>query len=189
MRGQDGDINSTESLRILGFNFSNRPDAVHHVTGVIKSMYGKLWTLRFLKRSGMSCSDLLKIYKVVIRSAAEYCSVVYHSLIPAYMSAKLEQVQRQAVKIIYGWKCDYGRVLEDGLLETLEERREKNCLKFALKCVNTERFGRKWFPYTEIDRDARSTTRRVYRENVCRTDRERNNPIQYMLRALNANER
>ena len=75
----------------------------------------------------------MSIYKTVIRPAAEYCSVAYHSLIPKYLVEALERAQKQAMKVIYGVELDYGMLLENGVLEGMEERREKNCLKFAFK--------------------------------------------------------
>ena len=55
----------------------------------------------------MSKNRLLQVYKQIIRSGAEYCSTVYNSLIPLYMSDKLEQEQKQAIKIIYGYDVNY----------------------------------------------------------------------------------
>ena len=81
----------------------------------------------------MSANDLMKIYKAVIRAGVEYCSVVYHSLIPEYMAAKLERVQIQAMKIIHGRNLDYKQLLDSGQLEVLEERRENAVRKFAIK--------------------------------------------------------
>ena len=92
-----------------------------------------LWSLRYLKRNGMEISDLIKVYKTMIRPAVEYASVVYHSLIPAYQASKLESVQKNAMQIIYGWTVDYGKLLEDGVVESLEERRIDAVKKFALK--------------------------------------------------------
>ena len=128
---------------------------------------------------------MMKIYKVVIRSAIEYCSIVYHSLIPGYLAERLELLQKQAMKIIYGSGLDYRRLVESGRIETLESRREAACLKFALKNCQTERFGKKWFPLNGNEREVRSTTRRKYEEKNCRTERALNNPLQYMIRLLN----
>ena len=50
---EQGDINSTTSLKILGFNFGVEPNAVYHVTLLIEKFYRKLWSLRFLRKSGM----------------------------------------------------------------------------------------------------------------------------------------
>ena len=97
IRTDDGEINSSETLKILGFQFDSKPNAVYHVTETINKFYSKLWTLRFLRKSGMRANDLQKIYSVIIRPAVEYCSIVYHTLIPEYMSDRLEMVQKQAI--------------------------------------------------------------------------------------------
>ena len=129
----------------------------------------------------MAPADLLKIYFTVIRLAVEYCSVVYHSLIPGYVVEKLERLQKQAIKIIYGNGVDYDGMVEDGSIEALEARRTAACLRFAQKASETERFGPKWFPRNRNDREVRSSTRRVFVEKNCRRERDCNNPIQYMV--------
>ena len=79
IRVRDGEeIISGQSLKILGFDFNDDPSATHHVTGVINKMYGKLWVLRFLKRSGMEKDQLMKVYKEVIRTSAEYSLSLIH---------------------------------------------------------------------------------------------------------------
>ena len=172
-------------MKILGFYFDSNSTAVCHVNETINKFYSKLWTLRFLKRSGMASADLLNIYNVVIRSAVEYCSVVYHPLIPAYMSDKLEQIQKQAIKIIFGNSVSYADLISEGRIETLKERRIKNIAKFANKAVLNPKFSEKWFPINTTERDARTSTRKKYIEKNCTTERSRNNPVQYMIRILN----
>ena len=123
----------------------------------------------------MSKSDMLNVYKTVIRPSVEYCAVVYHSLIPGYMSDKLEQVQRQALRIIYGWEVDIVALIENGTIEELSKRREDNSKKFALKALSSERFGGRWFPRNNSQRKVRGTTRRNFKEKNHKTDRARNN--------------
>ena len=60
------------------------------------------------------------------------------------MSSQLEQVQRQVMKIIYGWSVSYSGLLRDGEVESLEERRVKAIEKFALKNEGSGDFGRKF---------------------------------------------
>ena len=79
---------------------------------------------------------------------------------------------------------NYEALLENETIETLSSRREKDVLQFALKNCNNPRFSR-WFPLANTTRDARNTTRRIYVEKQCRTERTRNNPIQVMIRMLN----
>ena len=69
-------IESTTSLKLLGFNFDSRPNANKHVELLIEKFYSRLWTLRFLKKSGLEETKLLELYNSVLRSAVEYCSVV-----------------------------------------------------------------------------------------------------------------
>ena len=69
-----GKIVSTNTLRILGFDFDSTPSATHHVTGVIDKFYNKLWTLRFLKKGGMDQKNLFKVYVSIIRPSVEYCA-------------------------------------------------------------------------------------------------------------------
>ena len=185
INADNGKIESTDYLRILGFDFNNEPNAIFHVLGVIDKLYGKLWTLRFLKKSGMSQNNLLQIYCSVLRPSAEYSSIIYNSLIPEYVSAKLEAVQRQAMKIIYGWDINYDELISNNVISTLKSRREDASLKFAFKASKSPRFGPVWFTENPVERSARCTTRKHYIEENCRTERGRNNPIQYMTRMLN----
>ena len=93
---------------------------------------------------------------------------------------------RQALKIIYGWEEDIGRIMEIKNIETLVERREKNVLNFALKNEDKERFGRRWFCKSlETQRGVREGTRSKYRMPICRTERMKNNPVIYMTKKLN----
>ena len=101
------------------------------------------------------------------------------------MSDKLEQVQKQAIKIIFGYDVDYQSLVDNGTIETLKSRREQNSLKFAIKTSANPRFAPSWFPKNNSDRIVRETTRKVYREQKCRTERLRSNPINYMVRQLN----
>ena len=43
-------INSTDSIKLLGFTFDTRPNANKHVEIVIEKFYARLWTLRFFKK-------------------------------------------------------------------------------------------------------------------------------------------
>ena len=186
IRTETGEITSTNRLKILGFYFDQTPSATCHVTEIISRFYGKLWTLRFLKKSGMGTDGLLQVYQTIIRAAVEYCSVVYHSLIPQYMADRLELVQRQALRIIYGRGMEYENMVNGGEIETLAERREKACLRFATKAAASERFGEKWFRKKEdTGPTVRTKTRRKYYERKCRTERFRNNPVNSMTRILN----
>ena len=147
---QDLKISSTDQLELLGFVFDSHPNANKHVEMLVEKFYSRLWTLRFLKKSGLEQSKLLEIYNSVIRSAIEYCANVYHSMITKNLSEKLESMQRQALRIIYGWDANIEQVMAARGIETLFERREKSLLNFALKNEHKERYGKRWFKETTV---------------------------------------
>ena len=137
----------------------------------------------------MTPDKLLAVYKSVIRPTADYCSVVYNSLIPKYISDSLEAAQRHALRIIYGRDADINQIMENKDIETLLKRREKKSLEFAIKAASSERFGKRWFVKNTAERPARDTTRKKYIEKFTRSERGRNNPILHMTRLLNEHER
>ena len=71
-------------------------------------------------------------------------------------------------------------------IETLEARRESAVLRFALKNESREKYGRRWFKKNEeLEINMRPNTRNIYSERRSRTERMRNNPVNYMTRMLN----
>ena len=96
---------------------------------------------------------------------------------------RIERLQRQSLKIIYGFDRSYKSLLEETKIEELQERRDKAVLKFAKKCI-AGNFGH-WFPPNQAARRTRKSL--PYREDFAR-DRMRKTPIYTMRRALNAQE-
>ena len=90
------------------------------------------------------------------------------------------------MRIIYGWDGNIRDTMETKGIESLQDRREEMVLKFALKNEENKRYGQRWFKKSEETiREVRSTTRKKYQEQFCRTDRLKNNPINYMTKKLN----
>ena len=78
----DGEkINSSTSLKILGFMFGNKPNVQCHVDYIVRKTNAKLWTLRNIKKAGMHVEDMLKIYNTVIRPTFDYAAPTYHSML------------------------------------------------------------------------------------------------------------
>ena len=76
--------------------------------------------------------DLKQIYISQVRGKLEQSAVVWHSSLTKRNESDIERVQRSALKIIL--KDDYNNY-QDALkglnLQTLKDRREYLCLKFA----------------------------------------------------------
>ena len=160
------------------------------MAGLVEKFYSRLWTLRFLKRSGLPKGKLIEVYCTIIRPAIEYSSVVYHTLISNELAEKLEAMQRHAVRIICGFDGDVRNKMEDIGMSTLRERREEAVLKFAIKNERNPRYGGRWFQETQQrERSVRASTWSKYVEQRCRTGRMQNNPINYMTKMLNEHYR
>ena len=90
-----------------------------------------------LKYVGTQRADLLDVYSIFIRSLVEYCSVCWHSSLTVEQSACIERVKKISLRIILGEDyINYEGALLICNLDTLQNRREKRCLNFALKCLN-----------------------------------------------------
>ena len=175
-------IESRESMKMLGVQFSNNPDMTAHVSEIRRKFRTRMWTLRHLGHRGFSTADLLKVYLSTIVPCHDYCSVVFHSSLTKQQSNSIERLQAQALKCIYGYDYSYRALLEMTGLPTLEARREARCDRFALKCAASDKFVN-WFPLERNPRPVRD--RNLYKEFRARTVRLMNSPLFDLRRRLN----
>ena len=76
---------------------------------------------------------------------------VWHSSLTKKDSRDLERVQKSALKVILGEKyTSYEEALRAIRIDSLEERREKICLKFAQQCLRNDKL-RDMFPMSQSD--------------------------------------
>ena len=185
----DGErIQSGPTLKILGFSFDERPGVHLHVELMLNKVRNKLWTLRHLKRSGLSQDDLLGIYKSSIRPILDFACPTYHLQLTSEMSCEIESLQADAMKIIFGRNVSYQTVLDHNKIEEHRIRRQNIASKFALKNLANEKFSEKWFPRNPTpEYNLRNVE--PYVEYRSRTERYRKSPLQHMRRLLNQNHR
>ena len=93
-----------ESMNILGFNFSSRPDISAQVEAIKKKFQTRIWILRHLYSSGFSEEVLLRVYRSVILPVHDYCSTVYPSSLTQTQTNALERLQAQALNAIFGYE-------------------------------------------------------------------------------------
>ena len=80
--------------------------------------------------------DLKQIYMLQIRSKLEQSAVVWHSSLTKKNISDLERVQKSALMLILKERyVRYKNALNVIGIDSLEQRREKLCLKFAKACV------------------------------------------------------
>ena len=175
-------IESGQSLKVLGWHFSDRPTPDAQIAVLKKRFRERYWVLRHLKHNGFETEDLLKVYASMLRPVADYMSKVYHSMITDSQDEAIERLQTHALRCIYGARLSGRRMREMAGIETLRQRRIGHCDKFAAKCVQSVRFSG-WFPENVRRRSTRN--REEYLEEYARCNRLMNSPLFYMRRRLN----
>ena len=121
---------------------------------LIKKANSRLELLRKVAEFTSSIEDKKTIYLLYIKSILEQSCVVWHSSLTQENSEDLERVQKAAIRIILGQKYEkYEDALIKVNLDSLKERREKLCKKFAQKCLDSDNvicnnmFEKKTEPY------------------------------------------
>ena len=178
-------IYSGTSMKVLGFEFSNRPTVSAHVQMVCKKLRRKYWVLYHLGRLGFDKKELVKVYRSSILPIADYCCVVYHSMLTDEQDEQLENAQIGALRAIFGYKMSARKLREAANIKTLRKRRIELCDNFARKCIQSEKFCH-WFPLKTGRRSARG--KELYREEYARCDRLKNSPLFYLRRRMNGKE-
>ena len=132
------------------------------------------------KLPGASKETLIDIYRLFCRSVLEFGAPVWSGGLTKGNREDIERVQRNALKIVFGVNSDYKECLLELEEDTLKDRREKLCLRFAENCTKDAKFS-KWFK-TGI----KTRTRILYSEPEAKTRRYRNSAIPYLTRLLNS---
>ena len=155
---------------------------------LVKSAYSRITMLSKLKYTGVKFVDLLDIYKLFIRSRAEYLSVTWHSSLTAAESHKIENIQKTSLKIILAeGYVDYLSSCELSGLQKLSDRRETRCLAFAKRCLLNPQ-TKDMFPLNEQGPlNIRNTEK--YIVNFARTENYKNSAVPYCQRLLNEDYR
>ena len=145
--------------------------------------------LRKVASFGAKVEDLKTIYILSIRSQLEQSAAVWSSSLTEQNKADLERVQRSALKIILGPKYEsYKKALVKLNIETLEERREYLCLKFAQKCTKNEK-TKQMFPLNRKMYQMNTRNKEKYLVQYANTERLKKSAIVYMQNLLNQNEK
>lgn len=177
-------IESTNTMKLLGFVFGREPTVAAHVEEIQRKFRSRFWSLIFLKRAGISGNELFKIFNVFLRPIIEYCCIVYHPLLTTTQSNIIEKMQKQVVKLAFGWDRDYYVVCAEQDIQTLKKRRENYIDNFVMKAVRSSRFKEAWFPLREPD-IYNLRGRRPFIETKAKTKRYYCSPLSFMRRRAN----
>ena len=184
---QDEPVEIVSETKLLGTMIQSNLKWDKNTEAIIKGANKRMQMLHAARKFTSNIFDLKQIYTTFIRSKLEHSAVVWHSSLTQDNRTDLERVQKTAVKIIMGNKYkDYNHSLKYLKLDSLYERREKLSLKFAKKCLRTEKAE----SFFTINQNKFRNTRNFekYKVKYANTKRFQNSSIIYMQKLLNLHE-
>ena len=178
-------IGCSKSIRALGLHFSSKPNMDAQVAHIQRSVRGRFWILRNLKKNSFTQDELVRVYISMIRPVLDYGSVVYHSALTDEQDYALECLQTHALKCIFGPRISARKMRSMAGITTLRDRRVKQCDKFSGKLSKDPRFE-SWFLRKMTRRSGRSTrapnNNEIYLETKARCNRLHNSPMFFFRR-------
>ena len=153
---------------------------------IVKKASKRLHIIRVLRRCGLSASDMLVVYFSLVRSLLEYASPIWHTMLPTYLSDKIERVQKRAFRIIYP-PVDHEDALKIAQCTRLDERRQVICGKTFQKIQDPDSKLNHLLPPFRADmhdRELRNDSH--YWIPKCRTERYKNSFIPRMCSIFNS---
>ena len=121
-----------------------------------------------------------------MRCTADYCDMVYHSLLTDEQDLELKRLQHRALSVIFGPKISGRKMGALADLSTLRQHCIDHCDGFVGKCLKNDRFSG-WFPLNTNRRSSRTQTQnpKKYKESYARCERLRASPVFFFRRRLN----
>jgi hypothetical protein len=127
-------IERVGSCKLLGLIISSDLTWSDHVNKMCKKSGQRIYLLCLLRRAGVPPTDIIKVFKSLIRPILEYGSEVWHHALTKEQTRIIEQIQKRAVKIAYP-ELPYNEALHLCGLEKLEDRRAAQCKKLFSKIL------------------------------------------------------
>ena len=123
-----------KEAKLLGVIINDQLTWDPNTESLVKRANARMRLLHKLVEFEVPHKDLLNIYVLYVRSILEQSCQVWHSRLTLENITDLERIQKNALKIILkGSYVSYAQALDELNLESLYDRRELLCLKFAKK--------------------------------------------------------
>ena len=123
--------------KLLGVTLSSNLSWQAHVDNIVKKSSKALYMIHVMKKYRPTEAQLVSIYTTYIRPLVEYCAPVFHAGLTSYQASQIEKVQKRALKLIGGFDKSYQQLLQDLQLQSLADRRERLCLRFAKQMLKS----------------------------------------------------
>ena len=182
--GENDPIKVVQETKLLGYWITADLKPKKHVTHIIQKAMKRIWIIRRLKMAKCHKSDLIHIYKSIIRSILETDCPVFHSQLTLENSDNMERIQKIVLRIVLGAQyLGYDDACLKLNLESLKARRENLCLKFALKCLTNTNHSNLFVKNLGTSHATRNKL--TFLEPICHSSRYQNSPVPYLTTLLN----
>ena len=178
-------LNVVSEKTILGVKISEDLKWKSNTNFIVSKARGKMWMLRRLLHFNLSSFELFDVYTKEVRSILEYAVPVWHPGLTRKQSSEIEAVQKTSFKIILRQRySDYTSACAFFKTDTLEERRQQLCLRFARKNMKSD-FS--FFTPASNNFNLRNKKKKV-NEFKCRTTRFQRSSLPYLASILNSDK-
>ena len=188
LKMSDSTLEIIDQAKLLGVIITKDLSWDANTQSLVRRANARMRMLHKLLGYGVPVKDLLNIYVLYIRSVLEQSCTVWHSSLTSENSSDLERIQKNALKIILGENyLTYEQALASTGLESLHERRDSLCLRFARNCLKTSSVS-DMFPPNVVSPSAMNTRgREHFQVTKAKTERLKKSAIPHMQRLLNEN--
>ena len=176
-------LEEISEIKLLGVFIENSLKWTKNTDYICQKARQRIWLLRNMKKSGLTLAELIDAYIKEVRSLLEMAVPVWHSGLTKEESHQIERVQKAALTAIIGQNdLSYRKALELTKLDSLYDRRQKICLKFITKNINSQTplLSKTQKCYNTRDKS------KVVNEYQCRTSAFFNSPLPFLARLFNA---
>ena len=188
LRINDQPLEVIDSTRLLGTIISNDLKWDLNCESIVKKANARMELLRKVSRFCTDYDDLKNIYFLYIRSLLEQSATVWHSSLSEDNKNDLERVQKSALKIILDDRYQgYKKAFLKLDIESLNDRREKLCLSFAIKAAKNDK-SKHMFPLNLKTHNMETRETEKFKVQHALTDRLKNSALIYMQNLLNKHE-
>ena len=176
-------LNVVSEKTILGVVITEDLKWKSNTNFIVSKARGKIWMLRRLMPFNFTTLELFDVYIKEVRSILEYAVPVWHPGLTRKQSSEIEAVQKTAFRIILRQRySDYNSACAFFKTQSLEERRQQLCLRFAKKNMKSDL---SFFTPANNNQNLRNRKKQV-EEFKCRTARFQQSSLPYLASILNS---
>jgi hypothetical protein len=111
-----------KNMKTLGCLVNDQLSMENHVTKLLKSGRVRLLMLKTLRNRGLPVTDLVNVFKTIIRPTVEYGLSVFAPMLNRCQVVRLERFQKIALRVIFGNTLSYKNLLCLSNLPRVEKR-------------------------------------------------------------------